>query len=404
MLTSDHLMIDRRIIQEAVTLMNNGHSVDLLAGFSCSQDEQFVFKSINIHRYKFHWTDDRFKVYRKAINVIFRFVPRAISLLSGYRTLKLMGMFFKLNSHQHFIYEKIRARDNIEDYDVIHAHDFPMLKVGVIYAKKYAKKMVYDAHEIYYAQSSRPKILLKQIYLEEKKYIRYVDKTITVNPFIADIMQKEYDIPKPTVLLNAIPTTPLNTDNFLRKEYNISDTSKLLLYQGWISSERGIDNLIRMMPHLSEEYHLVIIGYGDYQVVLENLTNELHVANRVHFHGKVESEDLQTLTSGADLGLIPYRDIDLNHHFCSPNKLFEFIMGQVPFCSNDLPFLRSIADNYQCGITTNFDDPLQAAQSISEFLIKESQESAMKDALIIARKELSWESQEPTLLMLYNGL
>jgi len=42
MVTADHLMIDSRILQEAATLIAQGHAVTLLAGFECPKTESHV--------------------------------------------------------------------------------------------------------------------------------------------------------------------------------------------------------------------------------------------------------------------------------------------------------------------------------------------------------------------------
>ena len=42
MVTADHLMIDRRILQEAATLIAQGYEVTLLAGFECPKTEAYV--------------------------------------------------------------------------------------------------------------------------------------------------------------------------------------------------------------------------------------------------------------------------------------------------------------------------------------------------------------------------
>ena len=52
------------------------------------------------------------------------------------------------------------------------------------------------------------------------------------------------------------------------------------------------------------------------------------------------------LTAGADLGVIPYQPVDLNHDLCSPNKFFEFVQAGVPVVAHDLVFFRDMGRCY----------------------------------------------------------
>ena len=47
-----------------------------------------------------------------------------------------------------------------------------------------------------------------------------------------------------------------------------------------------------------------------------------------------------SITPAGELGIIPYQSIDLNSRYCTPNKLFDFIVAGLPILANDLPELR----------------------------------------------------------------
>jgi glycosyltransferase involved in cell wall biosynthesis len=107
------------------------------------------------------------------------------------------------------------------------------------------------------------------------------------------------------------------------------------------------------------------------------------------------------LTSGADLGVIPYHAIDLNNRYCSPNKLFEFLAAGVPFVCNELPFLRAIIDAYGCGMVTDLSEPETAAAAILSIVEHPVRLKALKDAAESAGRELSWEKEGEKLVALY---
>ncbi|MVT28170.1 hypothetical protein GO496_04505 [Acidovorax citrulli] len=57
-------------------------------------------------------------------------------------------------------------------------------------------KIIYDAHELYYAQTQLPVSIQEKYKQNESRLMRHVDAAITVNPYIADIIAKRYSVKK----------------------------------------------------------------------------------------------------------------------------------------------------------------------------------------------------------------
>ena len=76
---------------------------------------------------------------------------------------------------------------------------------------------------------------------------------------------------------------------------------------------KGFDNVIRSLPALLEQGLVVeyaLIGIGNEQIYLQELAEELNVAEHVHFLGHVSYEDLPRWYHACDLFAMPNRDID----------------------------------------------------------------------------------------------
>lgn len=41
-------------------------------------------------------------------------------------------------------------------------------------------------------------------------------------------------------------------------------------------------------------------------------------------------------TSSADFGILFYENNCLNHNYCSPNKMFEYLMAEIPVIASNL--------------------------------------------------------------------
>lgn len=397
MVTSDHQMIDRRIIQEAKTLIAAGHDVQLLAGFECEQNEVYEDCGIKIERFTYNWADSRFNAISYALNLGSNgWVFRKLSLL-----FKAWVKFCaSLSSFEHFVLEQILK----QSFDVLHVHDFPMLKVGVRAAKIRGVPLIYDAHEIYYAQAQLPVVIQKRYRRTEKKYIRFPDVVITVNPFIAQLMADRYRIKTPNVILNAGEVRDIIDKNRLRRDLGWSADIKIVLYQGWISDNRGLDILVKASKYFNSNVRLVLIGYGSYLKDLKALVKCLGVDAKVCFFGGVPSENLHDLTASADLGVIPYFGVDDNNHYCSPNKLFEFIVAEIPCLANDLPFLRSIIEHYKMGQLVNLRNEYELAKAVNQLTSSPEDLAILKEGTALAKKDLNWTVEGEKLLNIYQKI
>ena len=395
MITSDHLMIDRRILQEAQTLRQAGYEVEILAGFECAMPSSYEHNGVRIKRFKFDWVDPRVDWARPLLrwtprrlrNGLLRIGRRAVALITG------------ISSFERFVLQQILANS----YDVLHCHDFPLLAAAVEAKHRRKKLLVYDAHELYHAQAVLPERTQLRYRRRECRLIRHADLTITVNPFIAQIMAKDYGCAVPEVLLNAAPRTPRELgEKGLRELLHLDQRDQIVLYQGWMSRERGIDCLVQAARTFPPHVRLVLIGYGDYEQELRHLSIKQGTDDgRVIFVGQVASADLAPLTRSADLGVIPYHDVDFNHYYSSPNKLFEYAVAGLPFIGNDLPFLRSIVDKYGFGAIADLREPKTTAAAILSLLRDPPRLATMRTLAEKAGAELNWEKEGEKLLALY---
>jgi glycosyltransferase involved in cell wall biosynthesis len=395
MITPDHLMIDRRILQEAQTLQQAGYAVEILAGFECAEPDTYERDGVRIKRFKFDWKDPRadwiLPLLRHAPeglrSGLLRHARRAVALLTG-RT-----------SFENYVLRQVAA----SSYDILHCHDFPLLAVAAAAKRRVPTPLVYDAHELYHAQAQLPARIQRRYKRRERRLIRRADLAITVNPFIARIMADEYGCVTPAVLLNAAPFCARADARIgLRERLHLEQQDRIVLYQGWMSPERGIDRLVRAARHFPRHVRLVLIGYGANEQELRQISAEQGTDNgRVIFLGRVESEDLAPLTRSADLGVIPYYAVDLNNRYSSPNKLFEYASAALPFVCNDLPFLRSIIDKYGFGVSGNLTEPEAAAAAILSIVEDSSRLRALKDLAEKAAVELNWEIEGGKLVALY---
>jgi glycosyltransferase involved in cell wall biosynthesis len=388
MLAPDCYMIDRRILQEARSLIHAGYRVTLLSCFETPKEAHYFQDGIEIHRYRYDWGDERIKeIENKCLRWLFHIANRLIYL----------------RSFNQFILHKARRFQA----DIVHVHDLPMLWYGVHLAKTQSIPLVFDAHEIHHEGVSLTPLMRRIFRYIEKRYIPNTNLFITVNENAADYFQKMHG-KRPMVLMNCADKFKNFDRKICRKQLRdkaeLSAEARIILYQGWISAERNLDTLIKASEHLPSGVYLCLIGYGYYEESLKTLVAEKELNDKVRFLGRVEPENILHLTAGADIGVIPYLPIDMNHMLCSPNKLFEYIQANVPIVSHKLPFMEWMAQQYRVLTLGDFSSVESSAETLLSVLDSPKQLEDMYNACVQAAELLNWETESLKLLKAYENL
>ncbi len=459
MLTDD-VQIDRRILLECISLLDEGNEVILIAAHDPARPEFEILDSIKIERLP-QYAYTKFEILilniqNRIINLLNRLSQKTQSIFS--RIILAPNPLIKKYSRQHIIlqksfsgYQKIihfilkivlklitfiaiatnkfvhltrylinkssrmsvldklkYKRIKYYDPDVIHVHDLPQLKAGVFAKRELNVPLIYDAHEFYPEQPRLTKKQSHHLRKIENKYIHYADIIFTVNPLLAKEMEKTYKNISVGVLQNAIdPQSDFNVNDShdrFREEYDFLKDKILLLYQGWIANERNLENIIEGMKLVNNDrFHLLIMGYGDYVATLQEMVKDLGVTDKVTFISSKSQDELLSYTASADIGLIPYPyGKDLNTHYVSPNKLYEFISACLPILSNDLPFVRSVIEKNGFGVAGDLQMPQAFADTLNDFPLAKLEE--FRAALLQKHKKFEWHEESRILIDCYSKL
>jgi len=405
MLAPDCQMIDRRIFQEAEVLVGEGHDVTMLAGFECERDESFTERGIQVHRNSFHTSPsanvdgDRLHAIRAALGKV-GWLHKLVNRVFMFALRRTVG----LTPLERFMVDKAGRFEA----DVVHAHDLPVLRAGAVLAKRWGVPLVFDAHELYHAQGVHSAALRARCLRDEKELVPQASAVITVNEHLASRMRELYSIPVPLVIHNSVE--PPATERIAAKDEpngplrrRVGSEGPIILYQGWLSHERNIETVIRAMALVEPPTRLAIIGYGEFESELREVAATANVSDRVHFLGRVPSDEILNYTVGADLGIIPYLPIDENHRYCSPNKFFEFTLSAVPVLAHDLAFFRSMNQDYGVVHCADLGRPETTAAAIRELLEGETL-ARMRQSCIDATPSLEWAVDAETLRQIYAGV
>jgi glycosyltransferase involved in cell wall biosynthesis len=183
-----------------------------------------------------------------------------------------------------------------------------------------------------------------------------------------------------------------------RASLHIRDEQKIILYQGAVNVDRGLEEAIMAMKYLKTDAILVIAGIGDVFETLKKSVIEQQLSDKVIFLGQVPFQNLHPITLMADLGLSIEKDVSINYHFCLPNKFLDYIQANVPVLVSPFPEMKAIVDQYQIGEFITSHDPVTLAHQIDSMLQNQEQLAVYKQNLQKAAAELCWELEESRLI------
>lgn len=286
-----------------------------------------------------------------------------------------------------------------EPLQIIHCHDLEPLWIAVDLKMKTRAKLVYDAHELETERNGSRGIRRALSRFQEKYLMPYVDHLITVSPSIRDWYAQRYPN-KPISLVRNIPQVVGSRSNSvaLRKSLQIPDKALLFLYLGALNKGRGIEAILQGFEGPGVRHHVLFMGSGPFVSKIKSYSGR---CRRIHYLPPVQPNEVISYARGADVGLCLTEDSCLNHRYCLPNKLFEYLLSGLPVVASNLPDKAQIIRDYKGGwvIEPN-------ATALTQFLehLDPLQARQLRSGLLNRVADLRWENEARILLDVYEGL
>lgn len=280
--------------------------------------------------------------------------------------------------------------------DLLFSNDLDTLLPNFLMSKIKSAHLVYDSHEYF---TETPELVNRKFVQGVWKKIEHwifpkLKDVITVNQSIADLFENQYGV-KVAVVRNIPPLLPLPEKQFEDK-YPV-DKPIVLLQGSGINIHRGAEELVQAMQFV-ENANLLIVGGGDVIDVLNKMSLDLHLENKIFFIPKVPFEELRYYTSKASLGVSLEKDTNINYRFMLPNKLFEYIQAGVPVLISPMVEMKKIVETYGVGETIKSHNPQEIGRHISHMISDKEKLKTYRENCRIAAAELNWENEKENLV------
>lgn len=145
-----------------------------------------------------------------------------------------------------------------------------------------------------------------------------------------------------------------------RRELGLPGELELLLFVGWLSPTKGLEELLQAVRELSAarpRLRLALIGEGAYRPIAERMAALAGFADRLLFLGRLPSTEVATWMTASDVFCLP------SHSEGCPNVVIEAIASGRPVIGTNVGGIPELLDE-QCGVLVPPRDEQKLRQAI----------------------------------------
>lgn len=357
---------DNRVLKECRSLIAHGYAV------SC-----FCLKS---ERTKKHEVIDGIEIHRLAL-----WTEKLPSFCNPLKYLEFL----------------MRMQRPLRRFDILHVNDFEPLPTAWLVKKFKSKmKLVYDSHEYQREKNGLGGLNKKMIETLEPIMIKSADAVITVSEGIEEEYKRLFNLKEVTVIFNAPHKVDVIKKDLFRDRFKLSKDVKIFLYQGAFHANRGVEQVIEAFGQMQgQQVAAVFMGSGPLQSKVEEGSKKF---NNVFYHPAVPYSEILEHTGSADFGLLTTENVCLNHYYCMPNKLFEYIQAGLPIISTDLFDCRRVIEKEEIGLILTEESANGYVEAVNRAC--EIENGHFDEALKRAKEKYHWALEEKKLISLYQQL
>lgn len=279
--------------------------------------------------------------------------------------------------------------------DFIVGHDYYTLPLAKVLADEYGCRFSMDLHEYAYGQYMHNPLwrALKRPWVGRLQ--REFLKESAVNTAVSDGIADLIPIDNPGA---SRPLTIRSTPQFVKMEFRPAGDRIRILYHGLIDRTRGLDTILSAMPHLRDEYDLIIRGSGphEYCQELSARAEAMGISSRVFIEPPVLFNQIIPQANQADIGYFVHVDTSPQKRFTLPNKFFEYMMAGLALCVSDLPEMSALVKRYDCGVLVKTPSVESVISALNKFTRDDV--NKYKNNSLQAAEILCWENESENMI------
>ncbi|MEA2036523.1 MAG: glycosyltransferase family 4 protein [Nanoarchaeota archaeon] len=193
-----------------------------------------------------------------------------------------------------------------EPHDIIHCHDWMTFRAGINAKNVSHKPLVIHVHATEFDRTGNTGVN-QHVYDIEREGMHKADAIIAVSQFTKNKIVEHYDVnpDKVYVVHNAVE---FNDYASAREEFGIKENSKVVLFLGRITIQKGPDYFLdaaKKVLDVEPNVKFIVAGTGDMSGQMIERAAELGIADKVLFAGFLKGKDIDRAYKMADLYVMP---------------------------------------------------------------------------------------------------
>lgn len=285
-------------------------------------------------------------------------------------------------------------------FDVVHAHDFDTLPLGMAISKLSGKPLLYDAHELY-AKMIENEVgpLSRIIWMLERRCARRAEAVITVSTALASELSVGRKERATVVATSQDPSVIDGADvSSVRGKYGLKGF--VVSYLGSLEPGRFVEEFITSFKP-EDRITLLIGGSGTLEPLV---AREARGNQALKFIGTVGADDALKLTWASDLVLAMMDPSNPNNVIGTPGKIINALaVGRPMVTTKGLNIAKKVEDA-GCGITIPYSKSAFVKAVLKAAADPRTLTSMGRKGRELYDKEYSWTRSKNELLKAYEAL
>ncbi len=279
--------------------------------------------------------------------------------------------------------------------NLVVAIDVDTLPQAWIVSRLTGAKLLYYSIELY---AERPGFKPAWFWIGlERRLINTPDLTVACEPNRARVMVEKYGAKTMPMVVQNVPPFEEAKRTTKRQDWLAErgvKAEKIVYYMGELKQARCTDEFIEAAKTFAPGIVLFFIGPIGHGYDPHAKIKACGVEDRVFIHPPVHPSEVMEFAYSAHLGLQTQLDDGLNHLYCAPIKLFQYLMAGLPVIASNFPGMIDVVEKNDVGVCV---DPLDApaiAAAINRALADDATWQRMSaNALRVAREQYCYEKE-----------
>jgi len=305
----------------------------------------------------------------------------------------------------HFMEKKVAALGREVNFDVIHIHDWLTAPAGIASKHFLNKPLIATVHSTEIGRSqglhNPDSFLIDGI----EWWMTYEAKQVIVcSNSVKSELENHFHLPpeKITVIPNGVDifNFDLNVNREdVKRRYGVRPDERIILFVGRLVPQKGVDTLIRAVPHIIRQHRdvrILISGDGWSKGYLEELARSTGFREYIKFLGFIPDSELAKLMASADVLVIPsiYEPFGI--------VALEGMAAGVPVVATNVGGLAEIIEHDRTGVLVYPGNPESIAWGVNRVLSdREYSNWLVQNARRKVQEAYSWDVIAERTLRVY---